>query len=88
MEDSQELDNSDFYRIGSSLSMGVENDSLHSDDGDGDGGVSPVLELVYGPTLQEATANLKWAFWLHTYGFGCLFFFLAFYSFFSILNLR
>lgn len=32
--------------------------------------------------------ELKWGFILHTYGFGCLFFILAFYTFFSILNLR
>jgi hypothetical protein len=42
----------------------------------------------YTPKLEEVTGSLTWAFWLHSYGFACLFFFLAFYSFFSILNLR
>ncbi|XP_069952720.1 uncharacterized protein [Cherax quadricarinatus] len=32
--------------------------------------------------------QLHWAFPVHIYGFACLFFMLAFYTFFSILNLR
>ncbi|XP_037780963.1 uncharacterized protein LOC119577334 [Penaeus monodon] len=32
--------------------------------------------------------ELQWAFPVHIYGFACLFFMLAFYTFFSILNLR
>ncbi|XP_049843832.1 uncharacterized protein LOC126295394 [Schistocerca gregaria] len=46
------------------------------------------LVLVLAPTVQHIRRDLKWAFLLHTYGFACLFFVLAFYAFFSILNLR
>ncbi|XP_050735944.1 uncharacterized protein LOC127008243 [Eriocheir sinensis] len=37
------------------------------------------------PLVRE---ELQWAFPVHIYGFACLFFMLAFYTFFSILNLR
>ncbi|XP_069690640.1 uncharacterized protein [Periplaneta americana] len=40
------------------------------------------------PSPEALKAQLKWGFLLHTYGFACLFFVLAFYAFFSILNLR
>jgi hypothetical protein len=46
----------------------------------------PVLLLT--PSHEALKAQLKWGFLLHTYGFACLFFILAFYAFFSILNLR
>ncbi|XP_023704673.1 uncharacterized protein LOC111862989 isoform X2 [Cryptotermes secundus] len=46
----------------------------------------PVLLLT--PSAEAVKAQLKWGFLLHTYGFACLFFILAFYAFFSILNLR
>lgn len=46
----------------------------------------PVLRLT--PSHEVLKAQLKWGFLLHTYGFACLFFILAFYAFFSILNLR
>ncbi|KDR22130.1 hypothetical protein L798_02094, partial [Zootermopsis nevadensis] len=45
-----------------------------------------VLRLT--PSHEVLKAQLKWGFLLHTYGFACLFFILAFYAFFSILNLR
>ncbi|KAK3853550.1 hypothetical protein Pcinc_039918 [Petrolisthes cinctipes] len=37
------------------------------------------------PTVRR---ELQWALPVHVYGFACLFFMLAFYTFFSILNLR
>ncbi|XP_045584713.2 uncharacterized protein [Procambarus clarkii] len=37
---------------------------------------------------QSIRQELQWAFPVHIYGFACLFFMLAFYTFFSILNLR
>ncbi|XP_066961085.1 uncharacterized protein [Macrobrachium rosenbergii] len=37
---------------------------------------------------QSIREELQWAFPVHIYGFSCLFFMLAFYTFFSILNLR
>jgi hypothetical protein len=43
---------------------------------------------VLTPSPQALKDQLKWGFLLHTYGFACLFFVLAFYAFFSILNLR
>jgi hypothetical protein len=46
----------------------------------------PVLLLA--PSHEALKSQLKWGFLLHTYGFACLFFILAFYAFFSILNLR
>jgi len=46
----------------------------------------PILLLT--PSLEALKAQLKWGLLLHTYGFACLFFVLAFYAFFSILNLR
>jgi len=62
---------------------------------------SPVLTTIGGPlrahhgpiplltpSLEALKAQLKWGLLLHTYGFACLFFVLAFYAFFSILNLR
>ncbi|XP_076224173.1 uncharacterized protein LOC116424682 isoform X3 [Nomia melanderi] len=49
-----------------------------------------VLEkfLVIAPSLVSVNQELKWIFLLHTYGFACLFFVLAFYTFLSILHLR
>jgi hypothetical protein len=47
---------------------------------------APVLVLT--PSAEAVKAQLKWGFLLHTYGFACLFFILAFYAFFSILNIR
>ncbi|XP_068084393.1 uncharacterized protein [Anabrus simplex] len=44
--------------------------------------------LLLTPSLDSIKKELKWGFLLHTYGFACLFFILAFYAFFSILNLR
>lgn len=44
--------------------------------------------LLLTPSAEAVKAQLKWGFLLHTYGFACLFFILAFYAFFSILNLR
>ncbi|CAL8110429.1 unnamed protein product [Orchesella dallaii] len=42
----------------------------------------------YTPELSEVKEEIRWGFMLHSYGFACMFFFLAFYAFFSILNLR
>ncbi|XP_076164237.1 uncharacterized protein LOC143145085 isoform X2 [Ptiloglossa arizonensis] len=44
--------------------------------------------LVVAPSLISVNQELKWIFLLHTYGFACLFFVLAFYTFLSILHLR
>ncbi|KAK0176717.1 hypothetical protein PV328_000828 [Microctonus aethiopoides] len=44
--------------------------------------------LVTAPTWVAVNQDLRWIFPLHSYGFGCLFFVLSFYTFFSILNLR
>ncbi|XP_076662986.1 uncharacterized protein LOC143366094 isoform X2 [Andrena cerasifolii] len=51
---------------------------------------SSVLDrlLVIAPSLVSVNEELKWIFLLHTYGFACLFFVLAFYTFLSILHLR
>ncbi|XP_076618717.1 uncharacterized protein LOC143340526 isoform X3 [Colletes latitarsis] len=51
---------------------------------------SSVLDklLVVAPSLISVNQDLKWIFLLHTYGFACLFFVLAFYTFLSILHLR
>ncbi|KZC08715.1 PREDICTED: uncharacterized protein LOC107186908 [Dufourea novaeangliae] len=51
---------------------------------------SSVLDkfLVIAPSLVSVNQDLKWIFLLHTYGFACLFFILAFYTFLSILHLR
>jgi len=51
-------------------------------------GDSIPLERYYSPSMDSVTTTLRWGFYLHAYGFAFLFFFLAFYSFFSILNLR
>ncbi|XP_035709834.1 uncharacterized protein LOC110852659 isoform X2 [Folsomia candida] len=78
-ESSVELESSsDFYLVGPSMDQ--TNASSPSSRGGSD--------LKFDPTFEETTTTLRWAFWVHTYTFGCLFFFLAFYSFFSILNLR
>lgn len=42
----------------------------------------------YTPDVSTVKEHIRWGFMLHSYGFACMFFFLAFYSFFSILNLR
>ena len=39
-------------------------------------------------TWTNLGVGLSWALQIHIYGFACLFFMLAFYTFFSILNLR
>ncbi|XP_034950993.1 uncharacterized protein [Chelonus insularis] len=44
--------------------------------------------LITTPPLDQVDQELKWIFSLHSYGFGCLFFVLSFYTLFSILNLR
>lgn len=44
--------------------------------------------LITTPSLVSINQELKWIFLLHTYGFACLFFVLAFYTFLSILHLR
>ncbi|XP_076754131.1 uncharacterized protein LOC143425312 [Xylocopa sonorina] len=44
--------------------------------------------LIISPSLTSINQELKWIFFLHTYGFACLFFVLAFYTFLSILHLR
>ena len=46
------------------------------------------LTYYYTPDSASIHATVRWAFLLHAYAFACLFFFLAFYAFFSILNLR
>ncbi|XP_039280497.1 uncharacterized protein LOC111046665 [Nilaparvata lugens] len=40
------------------------------------------------PDWQSVQSQIRWIFLLHAYGFACSFFILAFYSFFSILNIR
>ncbi|XP_073973721.1 uncharacterized protein isoform X2 [Rhodnius prolixus] len=40
------------------------------------------------PTWAKVHSQLKWALMLHSYGFACTFLVLAFYAFFSILNIR
>ncbi|RZF35761.1 hypothetical protein LSTR_LSTR012059 [Laodelphax striatellus] len=40
------------------------------------------------PDWQSVQTDIRWIFLLHAYGFACSFFILAFYSFFSILNIR
>ncbi|XP_075211482.1 uncharacterized protein LOC142318833 [Lycorma delicatula] len=40
------------------------------------------------PTWDVVRTELRWLFLLHAYGFACSFFILAFYAFFSILNIR
>ncbi|PSN45013.1 hypothetical protein C0J52_11622 [Blattella germanica] len=47
--------------------------------------VAPAQSTVF---LVALRSQLKWGFLLHAYGLACLFFMLAFYAFFSILNLR
>ncbi|XP_017798303.1 PREDICTED: uncharacterized protein LOC108579307 [Habropoda laboriosa] len=42
---------------------------------------------IITPPLVSINQDLKWFFLLHTNGFGCLFFVLAFYTFLSILHL-
>lgn len=49
--------------------------------------LSPRHQIVV-PDWSTVRVELRWTWLLHTYGFACLFFMLAFYSFFSILNLR
>ncbi|CAK9796942.1 hypothetical protein ANTPLA_LOCUS1020 [Anthophora plagiata] len=51
---------------------------------------SSILEklLIITPSLVSINEDLQWIFLLHTYGFACLFFVLAFYTFLSILHLR
>ncbi|XP_076643479.1 uncharacterized protein LOC143353786 [Halictus rubicundus] len=52
---------------------------------------SSVLEhkiLLVSPSLVSIKQELKWVFLLHAYGFACLFFVLAFYTFLSMLHLR
>ncbi|GAB6024179.1 hypothetical protein CHUAL_008882 [Chamberlinius hualienensis] len=44
--------------------------------------------LLVAPKWTTIRNELKWTWLLHTYGFACVFFMLAFYAFFSILNLR
>ncbi|XP_016772609.1 uncharacterized protein LOC412943 isoform X2 [Apis mellifera] len=44
--------------------------------------------LIITPSLVSINQELKWIFFLHMYGFACLFFVLAFYTFLSILHLR
>ncbi|XP_076482479.1 uncharacterized protein LOC117160390 isoform X1 [Bombus vancouverensis nearcticus] len=44
--------------------------------------------LIITPSITSIHQELKWIFLLHTYGFACLFFVLAFYTFLSILHLR
>ncbi|KAJ9599161.1 hypothetical protein L9F63_010338 [Diploptera punctata] len=43
---------------------------------------------LLAPSFETLKSQLRWGLLLHTYGFACLFFMLAFYAFFSILNLR
>ncbi|XP_054272949.1 uncharacterized protein LOC128993210 [Macrosteles quadrilineatus] len=40
------------------------------------------------PPWDAVRLQLRWFFLLHAYGFACSFFILAFYAFFSILNIR
>lgn len=49
---------------------------------------SPPLTYLNVDFASIAKRELRWALILHDYGFGCLFFVLAFYTFFSVLNLR
>ncbi|XP_076278849.1 uncharacterized protein LOC143208349 isoform X2 [Lasioglossum baleicum] len=52
---------------------------------------SSILEhkfLLVSPSLISIKQELKWIFFLHAYGFACLFFVLAFYTFLSMLHLR
>ncbi|OAD58749.1 hypothetical protein WN48_10294 [Eufriesea mexicana] len=44
--------------------------------------------LINTPSLVSINQDLTWIFLLHMYGFACLFFILAFYTFLSILHLR
>lgn len=70
----------DEYSLEEDGSYGV-NESQSQETGEGQ-------RVIYDPDFGDVESSLRWAFWLHSYGFGCLFFFLSFYSFFSILNLR
>jgi len=47
-----------------------------------------VPTFYYSPDPAAIHSTVRWVFLLHAYGFAGLFFFLAFYAFFSILNLR
>ncbi|XP_063231925.1 uncharacterized protein LOC134536202 isoform X2 [Bacillus rossius redtenbacheri] len=64
------------------------------DEGDANCSLGPAPARHHGWVLLQAPApsalrsELRWGFLLHTYAFACLFFLLAFYAFFSILNLR
>jgi hypothetical protein len=44
--------------------------------------------LVPTPSADAVMEQLNWGFVLHAYGFASFFLILAFYAFFSILNLR
>ncbi|XP_064122936.1 uncharacterized protein LOC135227053 isoform X1 [Macrobrachium nipponense] len=55
--------------------------------GGGSGGVLLGISST-DESWQSIREELQWAFPVHIYGFSCLFFMLAFYTFFSILNLR
>jgi hypothetical protein len=64
------------------LAQDNNNNCSEADDVTGGG------EPFYSPSMDTITSTLRWGFYVHAYGFAFLFFFLAFYSFFSILNLR
>lgn len=66
------------------LSRESPNCSDSSASNDGDHQHTP----YYTPDVSTVKEEIRWGFMLHSYGFACMFFFLAFYSFFSILNLR
>ncbi|XP_063991696.1 uncharacterized protein LOC135170105 [Diachasmimorpha longicaudata] len=53
-----------------------------------DSSILSLDKLLIAPSLKSVNQDLRWIFPLHSYGFGCLFFILSFYTLFSILNLR
>ncbi|XP_068238785.1 uncharacterized protein [Palaemon carinicauda] len=66
---------------------GVEGGGGVRGKGRGGGGLSGISSTT-DENWQSIREELQWAFPVHIYGFSCLFFMLAFYTFFSILNLR
>ncbi|KAL1116603.1 hypothetical protein AAG570_005075 [Ranatra chinensis] len=54
-----------------------------------DGAAAPGWTSAPGaPPWEAVRSQLKWVFLLHSYGFACSFLVLAFYAFFSVLNIR
>lgn len=82
-EDPQTFSDEDYLNMANPNSLNCTEDSLQAGQPD-----AHQLVYYYNPDSGMVYSTVRWAFLLHAYGFACLFFFLAFYAFFSILNLR